>query len=629
MPYGFNNRILHVDLTGKTISVEEPGENFYRTYGGGPGIALYYMLKDMPPGVDALGPENLLVFAPGLLTGTVAPCVPRYTVCARSPLTGAFGKSEAGGWWGPELKAAGYDAIVIKGQAEAPVYLWIDDGKVEIRDAGKIWGLETGPAAAAIKEELGDERVRIAQIGPAGENLVRYAAILNELGHFNGRNGLGAVMGSKKLKAIAVRATGRVEVCDPQRLKELSRWVSAEAKVHPLSKALHVMGTPGGVEGNNAAGALPTRNWTDGTFEGYEEISGTRLNQEILVKRGGCFSCPVRCKRVVSVSGEYDVDPRYGGPEYEALASLGSSCGISDLKLVAKANEVCNRYGLDVISAGLTIAFAMECFENGLLTLEDTGGLELRFGNKGIFLELLRLIAYREGFGGWLADGSVALAKRIGKGSERFLMHVKGQELPMHDPRVKTGFGMQYALAPQGADHQYAQHDPFFVPGNPLGQKAGRPLGILEGVPATDLSWRKVRNILYTSFLNFSYDSLGACVFGFIARSVTPYNILLEIIEAVTGWETSLWELMKIGERLNTMARLFNCREGFGRDDDRIPERLFTPLKSGPNKGSLAIPPDDFRKALDLYYAMAGWDEAGRPREGKLLELGLDWLAGV
>lgn len=626
MANGYTGKVLRIDLTSREIKIDQPNEAFYRTYLGGPGFGLYYLLTEMAPQADALGPDNIIVFAAGLLTGTAAPSVPRFTVCAKSPLTGALGRSEAGGWWGPELKLAGFDAVVVRGRAEKPVYLWINQGKVEIRDAEHVWGKETGTVERIIKDELQDNLVRIAQIGPAGENQVKYAAIVNELVHFNGRSGLGAVMGSKNLKAIAVRGNTKVSAAHPDKLKELAQWVAQEAKVNPLSKMLHSQGTPAVLTANNAAGGLPSCNWQYGSFDEAEEIGGDKLTNDLLFKRGSCFACPIRCKRVVKASGNVDVDPKYGGPEYETMAALGSNCGVKDLTLICKANELCNKYGMDSISTGAVISFAMECYDKEYITREHTGGLDLQFGDGNLVLDLIQLIACRDGFGDWLAEGTVALAKRIGNNSERLLMQVKGQDAPMHDPRLKNGLALQYALSPIGADHWFAQHDPFFVPGNPIGQKAGAPLGILEGIEAVDFSWSKVRLIFYTSMLNCAYDGLGVCVFGFAARSVTPLNKLLEMVEAITGWDTSLWELMKAGERINNMARMFNCREGFGPEDDSLPARLTQPLASGPYSGHLSIDALEFREAVDLYYDMAGWDSQGRPTRGKLLELGLNWL---
>jgi len=626
LSHGYNKRILHVDLTRGSSFIEEPDDSFYHTYLGGPGIGYYYLLKEQDNKIKPFDPRSLLIFASGLLTGTIAPCVPRYTVCAKSPLTGSLGKSEAGGWWGPELKAAGYDAIVVRGKAAQPVYLWIHAGGVEIKPADHIWGMDTGDADRRIRDELGIRGIRIALIGPAGENLVSYACITNELTHFNGRNGMGAVMGSKNLKAIAVKGEKKVEAFQQEKLKEFARWAAKEARSNPLSKALGTNGTAPGIESNNAAGALPTFNWNRTSFEQAGNIGGERLNKEFLKSTGSCFACPVRCKRIVAVDSTYMVDPAYGGPEYETLAALGSNCGISDLPLLCKANELCNRFGIDTISTGMTISFVMDCFEKGIITTADTGGIKLNFGNGEAVLELIKKIARRDGIGSLLADGSLAASKAFGKESEKFLLQVKGQEVPMHDPRVKTGLGLQFAIAPQGADHWFAQHDPFFVPGNPIGEAAGIPLGITKGIEATDLSWQKVRFCLYTSFLNYAYDALGACVFGVAARSFIPLHKLVEMANLVTGWETSLWGLMKSGERINTMARVYNCREGFTSKDDSLPTRFLENLPDGPNKGKLAISAEAFQAAVKLYYEMAGWDSEGRPSPAKLLELQLDWL---
>jgi len=624
--YGYQGEVLWIDLSHNTIKRLHPSDKFYRTYLGGAGIGIYYLLKFLPYSCDPLGEDNILVFAPGFLTGTQAPCVPRYTVCAKSPLTRALGKSEAGGFWGPELRKAGYDAIVITGRAQKPVYLLISDNIVEIRDATPIWGCDTGETQDFIKKETGDKHLKIAAIGPGGENQVLFAGISNDLSHFNGRNGLGAVMGSKNLKAIAVRGSKRLATQDPDKILQIARWVSENCRKHPLSLALHEYGTPLGVETNNAGGCLPTHNWMYGVFPGAINISGEKLNKEFLVERGGCYACPIRCKRVVEINDEeLVVSKQYGGPEYETLVALGSNCGISNLKLIIKANELCNRYTIDTISTGMAISFAMACYEEGLITSEDTGGLELRFGNEEILLPLIEQIAYRRGFGKLLADGTRAAAAKIGKGAEKFLLEVKGQEIPMHDPRVKTGLGLQFALSPYGADHWFAQHDPFFTSEGSLGLTAVAPLGILEPVSAIDLGPQKVRLVYYTSILNFMYDCLGVCVFGAVARSLTPINYYVDLIKASTGWDTSLWELMKVGERVNTMARLFNFRIGLGPDADTLPSRFFTPFVSGPLEGKNAIELEAFRQAIELYYGMAGWDvKTGEPLKPKLYELGLE-----
>ncbi|HEC93301.1 MAG TPA: aldehyde ferredoxin oxidoreductase, partial [Candidatus Atribacteria bacterium] len=407
MSYGYIGNILHLDLSSKKHWIEHPPETFYRTYWGGRALALYYMLREIKPHTDPLSPDNLLIFAPGILTGTPAPAMPRYTVCAKSPLTGAQAEAEAGGWWGSELKKAGFDALIIKGSSSTPVYLWIKDGKIEIKDATHLWGRNTGETQRIIREELADDKIRIVQIGPAGENQVLFANIVNELKHFNGRNGLGAVMGSKKLKAIAVRGTKPLKIYHQEKIKEITKQITQRIIDNPLSRDLRNLGTLGVVRPFCEAGCLPSYNWTTGYFKEGKNLTAETYNKTILKETKGCYACPIRCKRVVEVNEpDLKVDPTYGGPEYETVASLGSICGISDLKYIAKANELCNKYTMDTISTGMTIAFAMQCYEEGILTKEDTEGLELTFGNKEALLILIEKIAHREGLGDLLAEGS-------------------------------------------------------------------------------------------------------------------------------------------------------------------------------------------------------------------------------
>lgn len=629
MASGYQGKILRVDLTQGCIWTEEPSDIFYRMYIGGPGIGLYYLLKEMPPGADPLGPENILTFSAGVLTGTPTPAGCRFSVSARSPLTGAVGKSEAGGWWGAELKRAGWDAVVIQGRAQAPVYLWIANDSAEIRSAAHLWGKTTGEAQALIRQELGSDSIRVAQIGPAGENLVRYANITNELAHFNGRNGLGAVMGSKNLRAIAVRGTRKVEMANAAAVIEAARWVASNLKDHPQASLLHQTGTPAGIVPVNSSGALPTNNWETGQFAGAEAIGGQAMNETILVDRKGCFACPIRCKRVVEVDEErFSVDRQYGGPEYETLAAFGSNLGIDDLKLLAKANEVCNALGLDTMSAGMTISFAMACFEHGLLDEQATGGVALRFGAAATLLPLLDDIARRRGIGALLAEGSARAAEVIGPESARFLRNAKNQEIPMHDPRVKTGLGLQYALSSHGADHWVAQHDPLYAQTGSPSLKGLGPIGIREAIPVLDLGPDKVRSFYYSHMLTSAYDLLGMCVFGAVSRSILPLDRLVDVVNGVTGWGVELWELMKAGERLSVMMRLFNQREGFTRADDTMPDLFYTPFKGGPLDSKGAIDRTAFAQAIELYYDMAGWTGPGAsPSAGKLAELGLTWAA--
>jgi len=611
MSYGYTGNILHIDLSSRKHWIENPSENFYRTYWGGRALALYYMLNQMRPHTDPLSLDNLLIFAPSVITGTPAPAIPRsrYTVCAKSPLTGAQGEAEAGGWWGPELKKADLDALIIKGSSPTPVYLYIKDGKMEVKEATHLWGKDTGETQKTIREELADDKIRIAQIGPAGENLVRFANIVNELKHFNGRNGLGAVMGSKKLKAIAVRGTKLLNLYNPEKIREITQQISQRITGNSLSRGLRELGTPAVVRGFYEAGCLSSYNWTTGYFKEGEDLTAETYNKTILKGIKDCFVCPIRCKRIVEIDEpDLKVDPAYGGQEYETITSLDSLCGISDLKYIAKANELCNKYTMDTISTGMTIAFAMQCYQEGILTKEDTGGIELTFGNKEAILILIEKIAHREGLGDLLSQGSYLASQKIGKGTEKFIHQVKGQEIPMHDPRLKTGVGLQYALSDYGADHMKAAHDPFFKDEDSVGVKEMKELGILEPVSPTDMGEKKVALFKLLDIYWTVFNILGVCDFGYVPGSVGTLDELLEIIRAATGWKTTWFELMQAGERSINMARIFNIREGFSSKDDTSPEVFYQNFKNGLLDGQGAINKEDFQEAVRLRYEFMGWN---------------------
>ena len=629
MPNGYAGRILHVNLSNGSINIEQPDESFYRFYMGGSALAMHYILREVPKGADPLGPENVLVVSVGVLTGAPISGQSRVMANAKSPLTGAIGDSQGGGFWPAELKRAGFDAVVIRGRAAKPVYLWIHDGEAELRDATHLWGKVTGEAEALIRQELGDPKVEVLQIGPAGEKLVRYAAIMNMSNRANGRTGMGAVMGSKNLKAIAVRGRQRPGIADPEALAKLARW--GVENVESMIGGLARHGTANVVISQQEAGGLPTRNWTSGVFEHYEAISGPRMSETILKERDTCFGCAVRCKRVVEVKEpRWQVDPLYGGPEYETIATLGSYCGVGDLSAIAKGNELCNKYGLDTISTGATIAFAMDCFEHGLLTTADTGGIELRFGNGEAMVKLVELIAKREGIGDLLAEGSARAAARIGRGAERFVVAAKRQELPAHMPEVKRSLALIYAANPFGADHMSSEHDPSYSPTASATSLARMSsLGLIRPQDPLVLNEEKVRFAFYVECFFSLLDSIGTCqfVWGPGWQLYGP-NQLVEAVRAVTGWETSIFELMKVGERRLNMMRAFNAREGFGRKDDWLPARCFEPKKGGPSDG-YAVSEEELRQALDWYYAIAGWDAEGKPTRGKLLELGLGWVADL
>ncbi len=625
MAQSFHNRILRVNLTSRTTEVEAPGHVYWRRYLGGWNVIADVLLREVPRGTDPLGAQNKLVFAPGVITGLPISGASRNAVGAKSPLTGAFGAAEVGGFWGAELKQAGFDAVIVEGASEAPVYVSIIDDDVEIRDAAGLWGLATKETLFAIRNELGDERVRCATIGPAGEKLVRFACIMNGLYDAAGRTGLGAVMGSKKLKAIAVHGTRRLDGVDGDTIRDMARRAAREIRDGERAAGLHEFGTGAGLEGSVEVGNLPIRNFRDGEFPGASRISSEHYLEDIGAGMDACWACAVRCKKVVEAQGSYEIDPTYGGPEYESAAALGSCCGVDDILAVAKATELCNAYSLDSISTGVLIGFAMECFENGLIGLEETDGLELRFGNGAAVVQMVRQIAHREGLGNVLAEGHDAAVAAFGDEAARFALETKNQPYPMHEPRYKRGLAIGYAVSPTGADHVHSFHDIGVSDPDEAGfvqDEQLRALGVLEPMPMKSLGPDKVLASLRQATLTLAENCLLMCIFpGW------QVNELARMVQAATGWSFSAYELMKVGERAGTLARIFNLREGLTAADDRLAERSYGPTRDG----ALAhggIERDELQKALGTYYAMLGWDrETGKPSMAKLLELDIAWAA--
>jgi aldehyde:ferredoxin oxidoreductase len=609
------------------MAVEEPGEAFYRKYLGGSALGMHYALKLTPKGADPLGPENAMIVSVGVTTGAAISGQSRVTVTAKSPLTGAIGDAQAGGFWPAEAKWSGFDAFVITGRSDKPVYLWVHDGEFELRDASHIWGKVTGDAEAAIREELGDSKIEVLQIGPGGERGVLYACVINMSNRANGRTGMGTVMGSKNLKAIAVRGKNRTQIADKNALGVLAKW-GAETMPKSPAQGFGQLGTPGVLGGQHKSGGLPTCNWKSGVFEGYETITGQAMADTILKEQDTCFGCIIRCKRVVETDWkDKKVEPLYGGPEYETLATFGSYCGVNDLKAISYANQLCNMYGLDTIACGATIAFAMECFERGLISEKDTGGLDLRFGNADAMVQVVEQIAKKEGFGETLAYGSDEAAKRIGKGSEALSVTVKHHALPAHMPQVKRSLGLIYAVNPFGADHVSSEHDPFYESLYPAFKERMVSLDLLDPQEPYTLEEGKVRFAVSTEHWYSMMDSVSCCqfVYGSAWQLYGPDH-LVDMVKAVTGWDVSLQELLKVGERRLNMMRAFNAREGFTRDHDVLPSRLSEPLKGGPSDG-MFMSKEELEKAKDIYYAMCGWEANGTPTRAKLEELNLGWVA--
>lgn len=614
-------RTLRVDLTKGEMVFEELEGEFYRKYFGGRGLITCYLLREVPKGANPLGPENLLVFAAGPVTGVPLSGSGRNSVGAKSPLTGGYGEGEVGGHWGAEVKRAGYDAIVVKGRSKDPVYLWITDDTVEVRDADHLWGKDTGDVLEIIQKEENDRLIRIAAIGRGGENLVRYACVINDLKDAAGRSGMGAVMGSKNLKAIAVRSRRQVSVVDKKLLIRINRKISTEWP--GATKSLHDCGTGVDLRSSVASGNLPTRNFRDGDFEDPLAISAITIKETVGVGMDACWACSVRCKKMVKTESPWMVDPKYGGPEYETLAALGSNCGINDLKAICKGNELCQRYSLDTISTGSTIAFAMECYENGLITKEDTGGIELAFGNGDAMVKMVEMIGKREGFGDVLAEGTLRAARKIGKSVMKHAVHVKGQEVPMHDPRLKRALGVGYAISPTGADHNHNLHDTT-IAAYGYSLDFVKAFGVLEPLPIEDLSAKKVRVLKYLTDWRSLVNCLVMC--NFVTRSLSSCEIA-EIVRATTGWNVSVFELMKVGERSINMARAFNIREGFKPEDDTLPARFYEPPTSG-SLSRTAVDRNELRKAVSIYYDLSGWDsETGAPTLARLRELDIEWVA--
>ena len=619
--HGTTGKLLRVDLTSGKISQENISEETLKKYLGGKCLGAKILFEELEPGIDPLGPKNKLIFATGPLTGAPFPGNSRYTVLTKSPLTGGWGESHSAGYFGPEMKYAGFDAIIIEGKAEKPLYLWIHNGEAELRDAENLWGKTTGETQNEIRKELGDKNIKVAVIGPGGENLVRYASIINDLYCAAGRCGVGAVMGSKKLKAVAIRGTREVSISDEKTFRSLVKKAIEEAMAG-WGKELFEYGTPGGLEELNASGRLPTKAFMKCTFDGAEKIGGKTIVETIMKERGTCPACPDAHYRIVETKGRYITDPAYGGPEYETCASLGSLCMNDDLEVISKANELCNKYSIDTISTGVSIAFAMECYEKGVITKEDTGGIDLSWGNGDAIIQMIHKIAYREGIGDILAEGVKRAAEKLGGGSEAWALHVKGMELPMHEPRGKKGMGLTYATSDRGATHLQVYHDDSFE-----NEKNRAPeIGIDETlVPQsiTETGPRKVKLVKISEDLMGLYNSLVVCRFTFYPAGIT-IKTFMDIFRSITGWDASPKELLLVGERSFNLTRAFNAREGFTRKDDTLPRRVMEPLPEGPLKGE-AFTPDTLNSMLDLYYEYRGWDkERGWPTREKLEELGLD-----
>lgn len=606
---GWVGKVLRIDLRSRTAAVEDLNPDWARDFLGARGLGARYLYEEVDPKVDPFSPDNRLYLATGPLTGTNASCGARYEAVTKSPLTGFIATSNSGGHWGPELKFAGYDMVVLQGAASSPVWVWVEDGEVEICDAADLWGKGVWATEDLLREETGVPDARILSIGPAGENRVRFAAILNDKHRAAGRSGVGAVMGSKNLKAIVVKGSKGVPIADPAAFIEASWGIKGLLKESPMIGQLFQLGTSMNMAMINSMGALPTRNLRETYFEpAMDRTSGEHLNEKRVVAMKACFACTIACGRVSRLGDGAEkwvvhTSPRNWrhaaeGPEYETLTYFTSDLGIDDVDAAVKANWFCNDYGMDTISAGGTIAAAMELFESGAITTEDVG-YEIRFGDAAALLRALEQTAFREGFGDALAEGGKRLTERYGK--PELFMGVKGQDFAAYEPRSLPGRALGYATSNRGACHLKEEM-------------------LTDDIMFPEADEGKVTRTIESQHQQAGIDAAGLCMFPAGYSGNEPADIVLDQINAACGLGWSREDYLRCGERIWNVERLFNIGAGLTPADDSLPKRMLEePVGEGPARGKKA----DLSVMLPLYYEKRGWTGEGVPRPEKLADLGI------
>jgi len=616
--YGYQGKFLKVNLTNGKISEESIEEEFAKKYIGGVGFGVRWLYDTVPAKVDPLSPENKLIFATGPLASINFLGSTGISIVTKSPLTGLFCDSDLRGKMGSILKTTGYDAVIIEGKSSKPVYLQISDESVDILDARELWGKDIRETEKILLAKINNQEAVVASIGIAGENLVKYAGIASELRHFAGRAGTGAVMGSKNLKAIVI-IKGRIKtsVANPDKINTLIREINNLIRTDGTCDTLSKYGTWNTTGPANFKGILPTKNFQKTTFEYIDRIDGDAMLKSIWVGKRRCPGCAIGCRHVVKVDEPYRVSTDLEGPQYESVAALGPLLYNSDPAGIAKANELCNLYGMDTISTGVVISFVMECMDKGVLT-EDDLGFRISWGESEAIFKIIEIIAKRKGIGNILAEGVKAAAENIGRGSEKWAMHVKGLEVPMHDPRGKKGMGLAYATALKGADHESSMHDEAFERENALPE-----LGFKEPMSRKQFKGKPLLVKTLQDYWGIMSDALTICKFPMIPpRPLTPTR-LVELLNLVTGWNFSIQDFLTVGERIFNLGRLFNIREGINRSHDCLPQRFAEVLSEGGSAGE-SFRSEDLQIMLDEYYNLRGWDKEGKPYPETLKRLGLE-----
>jgi aldehyde:ferredoxin oxidoreductase len=607
---GSAGQILRVDLTTRKWTEEPLNPRLARDYIGGTGLGDRIIYDEVPPSTDPLSPESKIVFATGPVTATSYPSGARYQICFKSPLTGILCDASSGGYWGADLKRAGYDALIVEGAAESPVYLWIHNQKVEIRPASHLWGQDALKVQETIQREIGDERIRVACIGPAGEKKVLLSCIINDEGRAPGRGGNGAILGSKNLKAIAVRGNGAFPIHDLETLNGLCKKIAKDNAMSPAVAAMREYGTAQVLDNLWSMGDTPIKNWQIGLWEeGCKNLGGKKMKETILVPHTACYRCTLGCSRWVRIEeGPYKMDGP--GPEYETLAALGTMCLVDDLNAVSFANDLCNRYGIDTISTGVAIAFGMEAYEKGLIKKEDTGGVELKWGDAQAMLAMVHQIGKNEKMGAILGQGVKRAAEKLGGDSWKYAVHVKGMEAPMHDPRTFYSMGLTYAVGPRGACHLHG-HSPLWEgvqdPLPEWGLKGTYPLKVSEG---------KGKLVKLSQDYTAVVNSMVSCYF--VTFILKPSD-LAAVLTAATGTKYTPNSLLKVGERIMALHRAYNNLCGVTRKDDVLAPRQLEPTKEGGNAGRVP----DMEVMIKEFYKASGWTPSGKPSRKTLESLGL------